>query len=71
MKFSEYIDNYGVSPSRFSKLLGVASSTVWAWQKGKAIPHSYLRKRIEELTDGRVKMADWEDQKIEDKINEL
>ncbi len=63
MKLREYLNCNHIKYNGFSKMLGVSPSTVNLWLNTKTKPLLIMRKKIEELTQGAVSLADWEEEK--------
>ena len=59
MLFDDWFKSQGIRKNWFAQQLGVDSASISRWLSGKVKPHSAVRKRIEELTDGAVPMEAW------------
>lgn len=60
MALSAWFSEHGIKKGWFAEQLGVDNASISRWLSGKVRPHKAVRKRIEQLTDGRVCMDRWE-----------
>lgn len=56
---AKYLDSAGMTEAAFAAKLGVSQVTINRYVKGKRFPDRDTILRIEELTGGAVKPADW------------
>jgi len=59
MKLKQYLDENGIRPSFFAAKLEATKSQMSLWCSGKIIPRREKLRKIEKLTGGKVKIADW------------
>lgn len=57
MKIKEYLDSNGMRYKFFAKKIGITYNTLWRYMKGYKAS-LFIAKRIEEITDGQVKVED-------------
>jgi transcriptional regulator with XRE-family HTH domain len=57
--FQKYLEQEGISATKFAKLLGVNPSTVYGWHKGGMSPRPAMAWKIHTLTKGRVPISYW------------
>lgn len=62
MKLREYLDKNMMMIKDFVALVGVTEHTVYNWLNG-TVPLRLIRLKIAELTNGQIKLEDWEDGK--------
>lgn len=58
-KLAKYFKFHGISQRRFSEILGCTPNTLNLIVRGKSTPTIKIAYRIEQLTNGKVKMLDW------------
>jgi transcriptional regulator with XRE-family HTH domain len=62
MKLNAYLEKWG-NASEFARALGVSHTAVYRWRNGKAIPRKALLLRIFAVTRGKVRSADFYDER--------
>lgn len=59
MKLREYLDSNMLMIREFTKKIGVTEHTIYNWLNG-TIPLRIHRLLVEKMTEGKVKLKDWE-----------
>lgn len=65
MTLSEYFEIEGLNDGQFAKRIGVTRPAVSFWRRGIVLPRLELMRRIEDVTEGAVKPADWVSEPVE------
>ena len=61
MKLKAWFDITPMTRTEFAEKLGVHFSQVYRWTNGDARPRWELARKIQDLTDGAVRLDDWVD----------
>ena len=59
MKLATYLKRPGMNASIFSRVIGVAHTTVLRWIDGTMNPPLARMREIERATEGMVRVSDW------------
>jgi transcriptional regulator with XRE-family HTH domain len=59
MTLNEYLAKEQLTPASFAREIGVPSSTVHRWSRGKRQPSMALLPKIEKFTGGDVRAKDF------------
>jgi len=59
MKLGEYLKENHLKARMIAEKIGTTEQHVSAWVHGRNIPRKDTMKRIEKITLGKVKFADW------------
>lgn len=65
MTLSEYLEIEDLSNEQFARRVGVTRPAVSFWRRGIRLPRLELMRRIEDITEGAVKPADWVSEPVE------
>lgn len=68
MKLKNYLQEYGIRINFFAKRVGVSAPTLSTWIHEKHIPTVIYAYKIEQITEGKVKLQDWITEDIKKKI---
>ncbi len=60
MKLKDYLDKNGITPSVFAGMIFVTDVTVYRYINEKSAPNSVIRKRINNITKGKVTSNDFD-----------
>lgn len=59
MKLETYIENNRMTDAAFAELVGTTQVTISRYRRNKRFPSPAMIKRIHEVTNGAVTLADW------------
>jgi len=59
MKPGEYLKENHLKAKMIAEKIGTTEQHVSAWVNGKNIPRKETMKKIEKITQGKVKFSDW------------
>lgn len=59
MDLKSYLNSIGQSGKFFAKRLGVTPQCIYNYYTKKRNPSKFVKEKIEELTDGKVRADEW------------
>jgi transcriptional regulator with XRE-family HTH domain len=59
MKLGDYLKENHLKAKLIAEKIGTSQAHVSLWLNGKTVPRKETMKKIEKLTNGKVKFADW------------
>jgi len=60
MTLKEYLASIGQSQIFFAKRLGMSKQSICGYCNGRIKPGKFVKEKIEEITNGKVKANKWE-----------
>ena len=61
MKLKEYLESIGQSQIFFANKLGMSKQSICGYCNERINPSKFVKEKIEELTEGKVKKDEWKD----------